>query len=53
MCGRARPASSRERIFRRTSSSAKRYAIEGEIARGGMGAVLRAVDGDSTKEIES
>jgi len=28
-----------------------RYVIEGEIARGGMGAVLRAIDGDLRREV--
>lgn len=35
----------------RRQTKKERYVIEGEIARGGMGAVLRAVDGDLRREV--
>jgi serine/threonine protein kinase len=39
-----------ERLARKTSRD-QRYVIEGEIARGGMGVVLRAVDCDIQREV--
>jgi len=40
----------REALVGRQKSK-ERYVIEGEIARGGMGAVLRAIDGDLRREV--
>jgi serine/threonine protein kinase len=38
-------------LLSRQANPAQRYIIEGEIARGGMGAVLRAVDQDIHREV--
>ncbi|OAI39924.1 hypothetical protein AYO40_05255 [Planctomycetaceae bacterium SCGC AG-212-D15] len=38
-------------LLARRGKSGERYLIEGEIARGGMGAVLRAVDCDIRREV--
>jgi serine/threonine protein kinase len=40
-----------QELLDRGSRSKQRYIIEGEIARGGMGAVLRAVDCDIRREV--
>src|SRR5205814_2559354 len=38
-------------LLARRPRSSERYILEGEIARGGMGAVLRAVDCDIRREV--
>jgi serine/threonine protein kinase len=40
-----------EELIARRGKGKQRYVIEGEIARGGMGAVLRAVDCDIRREV--
>ncbi len=38
-------------VLRTRQAKGQRYLLEGEIARGGMGAVLRAVDCDIRREV--
>src|SRR5581483_2358882 len=40
-----------QELLTRQNKKGERYIIEGEIARGGMGAVLRAVDCDIRREV--
>jgi serine/threonine protein kinase len=40
-----------QELLGRKTKNSERYVIEGEIARGGMGAVLRAVDCDIRREV--
>ncbi|OAI53474.1 hypothetical protein AYO44_15955 [Planctomycetaceae bacterium SCGC AG-212-F19] len=40
-----------QELLGRKTTKSERYVIEGEIARGGMGAVLRAVDCDIRREV--
>ncbi len=54
--GRPEPAASGgqrsvEELLAGKAGTGERYVIEGEIARGGMGAVLRAVDRDIRREV--
>lgn len=57
--GEGGPATSKRRgeqksvreLLERHAKSGERYLLEGEIARGGMGAVLRAVDCDIRREV--
>lgn len=47
----ARPGQILHELLARRTRKDGRYIIEGEIARGGMGAVLRAVDCDIRREV--
>src|SRR5207245_1199136 len=50
--GSARPGSKSVRdILSRRTRNGERYIVESEIARGGMGTVLRAVDCDIRREV--
>jgi serine/threonine protein kinase/Leucine-rich repeat (LRR) protein len=49
--GHATSARSVADVLGRGPSSNERYLVEGEIARGGMGAVMRAVDCDIRREV--